>query len=124
MEQQHQTLPRPSEMMMPVSDDHAARLFEIEAMRQITDNLKRLNDNMSANTQTLHGIDTRLVRIESNSVNSKVADHEARIDKLESAHDRRMGATSLLDWIFRNWPGVLGFAAMIFVLLQATGKLK
>lgn len=104
---------------MPVSDDQAMAQFQIEALRQITDNLRRLNDNIAEQTKTLHAVDLRLTKIESNSVNSKVAALEDKVDSLERDRDKRDGATGLATWVFKNWPGVIGFIMLMFVVLEA-----
>ncbi len=108
---------------MPVSDDHALRQFEIEALRQITDNLKRLNDRSEEQGRTLHSIDNRLIRIESNSVNSDVAALKEKVDGLERERDRREGALGLTNWLLRNWLSLAGIVVVIAVVLKANGKL-
>jgi hypothetical protein len=45
------------------------------------------------------------------------------VRQLTSERDRRTGATNLLSWLFKNWPGVVGYAGMIVVMLKATGKI-
>lgn len=112
---------------MPVSDEQALRQFEIEALRQITDNLKRLNDGQAKiidgqaeQGRSIHAIDTRLTRIESNSVNKKVAELEAKVDALEAERDRRHGASNLASVIFKSpalgW--LVGAALTVWALLN------
>lgn len=45
------------------------------------------------------------------------------IDALKSERDQRTGAANLISWGFKNWPGVVGFFALIAVILRAEGKL-
>lgn len=47
----------------------------------------------------------------------------AEVDSLRSDRDQRKGATGMLDWIVRNWPGVLGFLFLIFLILKS-GQVK
>lgn len=119
------------EMLMPVTDDHALQQFQIEALQRINDNLRLLNNGQTETVkalgemrESLHGIDIRLVRIESKSVSKEVEALKAKVDDLESDRDKRVGAVNLGNWIFRNWPGVLGFVAMVVLMLQVTGKVK
>jgi len=72
----------------------------------------------------------RLIRIEENRVGEDlkkltevVAGHTASIDELETERDRRDGATSLLNWLLKNWPAIIGFVALFAVVLKANGKL-
>lgn len=117
-------------MFVQLPDDQAARQFEIEALRQITDNLRRLNahaektnDALERTNQGLHAIDIRLTRIESNSVNVDVKELQDKVDLLERAEDRRDGAMSLTNWALRNWPSLIGLLTIAFLVLQANGKL-
>lgn len=48
---------------------------------------------------------------------------QKQIDDLKSERDRRRGAASLIDWAFKNWPGVIGFLALIALILRSNGKL-
>lgn len=109
---------------MPVSDEHAMRQFEIEALRQITDNLRRLNDAQAEQGRVLHSIDNRLVRIESSSVAAKVSELECKVDLLEAERDRRAGALRLVEWIVKHWPAVIGFLLLVAVILKSSGVIK
>ncbi len=108
---------------MPVSDEHALRQFEIEALRQITDNLKRLNDGQAEQLRALHGIDNRLTRIESNSVNAKVTTLEGKVDALESDRDKRVGAIGAIEWLGKHWPLIALLVGAIMFVLRTEGKL-
>lgn len=48
---------------------------------------------------------------------------QEQIDELKSERDQRTGAANLINWVFRNWPGVLGFFALIGIYLKSEGKL-
>jgi hypothetical protein len=110
-------------LMMPVEEETALRQFEIEALRQITDNLRRLNDKMDKQGDDIRAIDARLIRIESNSVSTAVTKLEAEVEVLKVDKNRRDGAFGLVEWAFKNWPGIVAFFALIAVILAATGKL-
>jgi hypothetical protein len=111
------------DLLMPVSDDKAVHLIEIEAMRQIVDNLRRLNDRSEKQTEVLHGIDQRLVRIESNKLDTVVAELRADVTILKADKERRDGAFGLVNWAFKNWPGVIGFFVLIFAILKSSGRI-
>lgn len=112
-----------AELLMPVTDEHALRQFEIEALRQITDNLKRLNEKMDKQSDDIRSIDARLIRIESNSVSASVQKLETEMESIKAERNRREGAFGLVEWLFKNWPGILGFFALVFIVLEATGRI-
>lgn len=111
------------ELMMPVTDENALRQFQIEALRQITDNLKRLNDKMDKQGDELRSIDARLIRIESNSVSASVQKLQEEVGDLRAEKFRRDGALGLFQWTFKNWPGVIGFFALVALILKSTGRI-
>lgn len=108
---------RPS-LMMPVPDEHALRQFEIEALRQITDNLRRLNDGQAEQGKVLHSIDNRLTRIESATVSADVETLKTKVDALERDKDRREGAMGLATWFKDFGPWLL---AIIATMVAAVG---
>lgn len=119
------------DLLMPVTDDHAARLIEIEALRQITDNLKGLRDEIKEARGDVSDVRERVIRIEAGQLDRQVETNTTaigklaeRIDALERDKDRRDGAVSGLEWVFKNWPGILGFFALVFLILTVSGKLK
>ena len=114
----------PGKLMMPVSEESALRQFEIEALRQITDNLRRLNDKMDKQSDDIRSIDARLIRIESDSVNAAVRKLEGEVEALKQDKNRRDGALGLVEWTVKNWPGLIGLVLMIVVVLQATGTIR
>ena len=105
------------ELLMPVSDDKAAKLIEIEALRQIADNLKRLNDRSDEHIKLLHGMDARLIRIESNRVDSRVEELEKKVDDLQSERDMRRGAMGLAQWLKDFGPWLLAVLLGILALV-------
>jgi hypothetical protein len=105
----------PAEMLVPVSDDHALRQFELEALRQITDNLRRLNDKADKQGEFLQTMDGRLIRIESNKLDDTVTTLAAKVDALESDRDRRDGAIGLA----KGMPGVVPWIVSLVTALAA-----
>lgn len=45
------------------------------------------------------------------------------IAALKSERDQRKGATNLVEWMVKHWPGVIGFMLLIGLLLRTEGKL-
>lgn len=45
------------------------------------------------------------------------------IAELKSERDQRTGAANLLNWLFKNWPGVLGFFALVMIVLRSNGRI-
>lgn len=52
-----------------------------------------------------------------------IADMKLRLKVLEEKGQQQTGAANLISWGFKNWPGVVGFFALIAVILRAEGKL-
>lgn len=45
----------------------------------------------------------------------------AEVAILKSDKDQRTGATNFVAWIFKNWPGVVGFLLLIGIILRSQG---
>lgn len=52
-----------------------------------------------------------------------MADMKSRLKVVEELNSQRKGAASLVEWVFKNWPGILGFIFLIGLLLRTEGKL-
>lgn len=48
----------------------------------------------------------------------------AEIQSLQTEREQRRGAVSLIEFIVKYWPGVLGFLLLLGILLQSNGRLK
>lgn len=122
-------LPEPSEIMMPVPEEAALRLTEIEALRQISDNLRRLNDGHAQMLTTVHQIDARLIRQEVQNEQIKELKAELKaakddIDGLKSDKDKRTGAVNLVEWFARNWIILAVVFLVAAITLRTSGKLS
>lgn len=122
--------PERPRLMMETDDENATRRFFVEALRANTSVMEGLRDEMREDRKLLHDIHTRVVKIESNRLDSVVAANatkieqlDKRVDLLERDKDRRDGAMSGFDWMLKNWPGVIGFFALIAVILKSTGQI-
>lgn len=52
-----------------------------------------------------------------------IADLKLRLKVLEDRGQQQRGAASLIDWAFRNWPGIVGFIVLLGFVLKNQGKL-
>jgi septal ring factor EnvC (AmiA/AmiB activator) len=57
------------------------------------------------------------------TMQERVDDLKREIDDLKSERDKRTGAANLINWAFRNWPGIVGFVLLIGIILRTEGKL-
>ena len=108
---------------MPVSDEHALRQFELEALRGINDVLKDLRSDAKEDRKILHDVRDRVVRIESNKMEADVQRLKEEVEELKEEKLRRDGALGLVQWTFRNWPAVIGYFALIAAIVAANGKI-
>jgi hypothetical protein len=46
------------------------------------------------------------------------------INLLKQTKSEQRGAANLVEWVFRNWPGIIGFFVLIALVLQWRGILK
>lgn len=102
---------------MPVSEEHALKQIEIEALRQITDALKRLNERSDKQAELLVDVRERLIRIESNKVDSRVEDLERKVDELEADRNRRLGALGAAEWLSRFGPWLVAVFATVAAVI-------
>lgn len=118
---------------MPVSDDRALQQFQIEALQRINDNLRLLNSGQTETVKalgemrvSLHGIDVRLVRIESNSVSAEVSMLKQEVKELKEDKARREGAKTFATAMIRNGPVLITLLTgliTVIVVLAVNGKL-
>jgi hypothetical protein len=109
--------PKRTNLMMPVSDQKAINLIEIEALRQITDNLRRLNDQSEAQTKMLHTMDKRLDRIEQNKLDRAVDQLQTRLSALEQEKFKRDGVVGAAEWLSKFGPWLLAFAMAVIAVM-------
>ncbi len=114
--------PQP-ELMMSVSEDHALRQMEIQALRQITDNLSRLNTSFDKLHDAVQGVDRRLIRIESNKLEPAVEKLRNEVDQLKDERSQRIGAMNLGQWIVKLAPWTV-FAAVFAMVAKLVGVVK
>ena len=101
------------ELMMPVTDDKAAQLIGIEALRSINRAIDKLGDKIDGQNTTLHELEVRLTRMEAND--ELLRSIVLKVDALERDKDRRDGSLAFGQWFMKS--PVVGWivAAVLFV---------
>lgn len=57
------------------------------------------------------------------SMQGRIDSLKDEVDDLKSERDKRTGAANFVTWVFKNWPGVVGFILLIGLILRTEGKL-
>lgn len=109
----------------------AAQMAMIECLRGIADGNKKLTTVLEGVQVEVRDVRERLIRIEASefkteigSVKSDVQNLEMRVDALEHSEHRREGERSAANWLFKNWPGIVAWLAMIGIVLVANGRVS
>lgn len=111
----------------PLEDPtHSMILGEMRGqLREVVHGLNNLSgkfDGLSREVIGLGGLAKDVIEIKT-TMTQEIKSLRDEIDELKSERDQRTGATNLVSWAFKNWPGVIGFFALIAVILRAEGKL-
>lgn len=116
-----------------------AQMAVIECLRQIADGNKKLNSVLEGMQTEIRDVRERLIRIEASEFKAELAHAkneierlrkedlktiDARVGALELDRGRREGAIGVVNWSFKNWPGVVGFIALVMIVLVATGRVN
>jgi hypothetical protein len=119
-----------------------AQMAVIECLRQIADANKKTGQVLEGMQTELRDVRERVIRIEASEfkaevqqtkaeiaearalVNTEIAELEARVVVLEVDKNRRDGAISGWEYLLKSWPALVGFVAVIVVVLLANGKLS
>lgn len=89
-------------------------------LREVVHTLNNVSgkiDGLSREVIAMGPLATQLAELKGEMQLAKV-----EIDSLKSERDQRKGAVGLIDWVVKHWPGVLGFAFLIFIIMQS-GKI-
>jgi hypothetical protein len=115
---------------MPVTDDQALKLAEIEVMRSIQRaidttgrQVEALTTKMEKQSESLLDVRERLIRIEEGRYGAKVEELEDEVNALKLDKARREGAVGLVEWFGRNWLILLIIFSVAALLLRAGGRL-
>lgn len=112
---------------LPIEDSsHAMILGEMRGqLREMVHGLNNLSskfDGLSREVIGLAGLAKDVIEIKT-QLAQETKDLREEINSLKRERDQRTGAANLVSWGFKNWPGVVGFFALIVVILRTQGKL-
>lgn len=107
----------PSRGGTPTPDDMSHSMILGEMRGQLRE-LVHSQNNLSAK---FDGLSREVIGLA--PLANDMADIKLRLKVLEEKNQQQAGATNLANWAFKNWPGVVGFFALIAVILRTEGKL-
>lgn len=110
-------------MLVPSSDDHIARLAEIEAMRAVATQVGRLVEKVDQLAERMGDVreDIAVLKARDQGVQEFkdiAIRNRSRIEQLELANARDDGRRSALTWLLQNWPAL---GALIIAVLAILG---
>lgn len=118
---------------MPVSDEGAALQFFVEAMKantatlqQVGKTLQGMQDEQKETLKLLHDTRERVIRIETNSINTKVGELEKEVRELRDDKLKRDGASKLTVSALTRGPmivTILVAVVTVLIILVSNGKL-
>lgn len=129
------------QIMTAMDPSDVSQMAMIECLRSIADGNKKLGQLFEGLQVEVRDVRERVIRIEASEFKVEVAEakaavaaakheadlhHEAlekRIQSLEADKNRRDGALSLVEWVGRNWPAIIGFVLLIGFVALANGRL-
>lgn len=121
------------DILMPVTSEHAALQFFVEAMKantatlqQVTRTLQGMQEEQKETLRLLHDTRERVIKIETNSVNKKLEALEQEVEELRDEKLRREGAANLATGAITKGPVIVTILASIIVVmivLIANGKI-
>lgn len=97
--------------------------FQYDVIKGQSESIRVMTGALMEQQKTLGEIVERLVRIESNEVDSRVKAIEAEIEHIKAERNQRAGMAKLMEWIFKSplmgW--IVGAAATVWFLLNGKG---
>lgn len=105
---------------------HAMILGEMRGqLREVVHGLNNLSgkfDGLSREVIGLGALAKDVIELKTGHVQDIKA-LQGQIDALKKERDERTGAANLVNWLFKNWPGVIGFVLLIGLILKTEGRL-
>jgi hypothetical protein len=96
----------------------------LETLRQLNGSLQSVVTSMQEDQRLLHDIHERVIRIESNRLESQVSELERKFDKmgekvdaLERDRDRRDGVMGLAGWLAKHAPWLVAILISAFAIV-------
>lgn len=96
---------------------------QVEALDRYTHEREHGINNLA---QKVEGLGTRITRdiaAVEGRIEGRIKAMDDRLLALERARERRDGALGLADWFFKNYPAVIGYVVLLFVVLKTTGRI-
>lgn len=94
--------------------------FQYDVIKGQSDSIRALTESMMRQQEVLGEINERLIRIEANKVDSRVAALEAEIEQLKAERNQRVGMARLVEMIFKSpligW--IVGAAGLVWFMLN------
>lgn len=130
----------PGEIMQPVPDVESAKLFELHALRAMSDQIKGVRDELHSLGVNVVDVRERVIGLEQSSIRADVQRLESalartalredvvkidamavrnaeRLDKLEDDQQQRKGAVAFIAWLGKNAPWLLALLVGAVALL-------
>ena len=107
----------PSQGGTPMEDNstHAMILGEMRGqLRELVHSQNNLSGKFDALSREVIGLAP---------LATDIADLKLRMRVLEERGQQQKGATNLVEWVFKNWPGIIGFIVLLGFFLRSEGKL-
>lgn len=98
--------------------------FQYDVIKGLSDSIRTMTSALLEQQKTLGEIVERLVRIESNKVDSRVTTLEAKVEQLEAERNQRTGMAKVAEWIFKSplvgWLAAAGAGAWLMISGKAS----
>jgi hypothetical protein len=98
--------------------------FQYDVIKGQSDSIRSMAEGLLRQQETLSDIVERLVRIESNKVDSRVTTLEAEVEQLKAERNQRVGMSRLIELIFKSplvgW--LVGAGTAVWFLLSGKAQ--
>jgi hypothetical protein len=115
--------PRASGQLDEISEAIGRLAGQVEALDRYTHEREHGINNLA---QKVEGLGTRITRdiaAVEGRIEGRIKAMDDRLIALERARERQDGAMGLFQWAVRNYPGVIGFFVLLFVVMRANGQI-
>lgn len=107
--------------MSPPTSEDAAAASQAMILGEMRGQLRELVHGQNNLSAKVDGLSREVITL--TALAADMADMKLRLKVLEERGLQQKGAANLVEWLMRNWPGIIGFLALIAVLLRTEGKL-
>lgn len=110
----------------PEEATHAMILGEMRGqLREVVHGLNNLSGKFDGLTREVIGLGVlakEVIELKTQQEQDRKL-FQDQLNALKSERDHRAGAANLINWVFKNWPGVIGFMVLLGIILRSNGKL-